>query len=192
MMIPCRILFALAVVLIAPNLNASNIVANGDFSSGSANWTSTQWGFGSGAADTGCVGTHCITGPNPAYLYQNLSTKVGDTYTLSFEAEVPLAGSELQALFGGTNVEDLININTSSYVEYTITGLVASSSTTELEFLGRDDIGYVDVTDVSVVDTSSVSAAPEPGTMCMVGTGLLSLFGVARRKLRSSTTTQTL
>jgi hypothetical protein len=88
---------------------------------------------------------------------------------------------ELQAWFGGTLAEDLLNIPDTTLTEYVVTDLVATSTTTELEFLGRQDPGFDELTDVSVTDNSTVT--PEPGTLGLLGTGVLGLIGVARRKL---------
>lgn len=189
---------ALALAYLSPTLAHANLVNNGDFSSGSTDWTYNSssdhpWSFGSNGsyhyASTGCVGAQCITGSTSqqAYLYQDLSTNVGDSYTLSF-AFSPNNGTpnELVSLFGNTTADDLVNTaNTGSMlVTYTISGLVATSTTTELEFLGRQDPGYDLLTYVSVTDNGSgvPSPTPEPGTMMMVGTGLFSLAGVARRR----------
>lgn len=184
----------LALVSLTPTLaHATNIVANGDFALGSTDWTynsstSYPWSFANNGtntyASTGCVGQPCITGTpsEQAFLYQDLATTLGDSYTLSFDFQGG-AGTpqELQALFGGAVVEDILNIPGTTLVTYTVSGLVATSTTTEVEFLGRQDPAYDALTNVSVVDDSP-SAVPEPGTIAMVGTGLLSLFGVARRR----------
>jgi len=115
-----------------------------------------------------------------AYLYQDLTTVAGDTYTLSFEFAGDGNAMELQAWFGGTLAEDLVNIGDTGLEEYVIPDLVATSTTTELEFLGRQDPGYDELTDVSVTTGSSVT--PEPGTLGLLGTGVLGLLGFARRK----------
>jgi hypothetical protein len=64
-----------------------------------------------------------------------------------------------------------------------MSGLVATAPTTDLEFLGRQDPGYDILTNVTVADPGPPSATPEPGALVLVGTGLLSLAGVVRRKL---------
>ena len=186
----------LSLLFLAPTSAHADLVTNGNFAAGSAGWTynpssSFPWAFENNGtysfASTGCVGPQCITGTTAqqAYLFQNLTTVAGDTYTLSF-AYTPAAGTptELLVLFGGTSADDLVNVAfTGSLVTYTVSGLVASSSSTELEFLGRQDPSFDQLTDVSVNLGSGIPApTPEPGTMGMVGTGLLSLFGVARRR----------
>jgi len=184
-------LLTFAFASIAPALAHAQIVTNGNFASGSAGWTYNPssdhpWTFDGSApntyASTGCVGAQCITGTmaQQAYLYQDLTTVAGDTYTLSFEFAGDGNAMELQAWFGGTLAEDLVNIGDTGLEEYVIPDLVATSTTTELEFLGRQDPGYDELTDVSVTTGSSVT--PEPGTLGLLGTGVLGLLGFARRK----------
>jgi hypothetical protein len=149
--------------------SAQNIVANYNFT-GTAPWATTQtsdnypWGWGDGFASTGCVGSSCITGgPGQlADLFQDLTTVDGATYTLSFLYNSGSgATTELEALFGSTVAIDLVNQD-GSYVTYNIPGLVATSSTTVLDFLGRQDPGFNYLTDVSVVETAPPSV-PEGG-----------------------------
>ena len=181
--------------LLAPSaLHATNLVSNGNFS-GTASWSTTQtngddpWTWGLGYASAGCVGANCITGTvgQISDLNQDLTTNVGDSYTLSFEF-YPNDGTpnELKVLFGSTVADALVNTaNTGSYVTYTVSGLIASSTSTELRFLGRQDPGFDRLTDVSVVDGGGPvgPAVPEPNGLYLLGTGLAALGGLARRKV---------
>jgi hypothetical protein len=193
-----RIAFALVLAFTLPTLaHATNLVQNGNFSSGLNDWTNNpnldfSWRTGTLAAITGCEGSSCISpGPdqNPGqnYLYQDIATTVGDSYTLSFEADIrgdaEHTGYELQALFGGNLEEDITTYN-NAYVTYTISGLIATSTSTQLEFLGRDDPYNLILTDVDVEDNGPASAAtPEPAALTLTGTGLLALAGIVRRRL---------
>jgi hypothetical protein len=187
-----RIAFALVIAFTVPTVaHATNLVQNGNFSSGLSDWTintnspDSPWQSNGSAAHTDCVNSSCISpGPDQNYLYQDIPTTVGDSYTLSFQAEINgYSGSELQALFAGNLVEDITTDN-NAYVTYTISGLVATSTSTELEFLGRNDPSGTFLTDVDVEDNGPASAAtPEPAALTLTGTGLLALAGIVRRRL---------
>ena len=168
---------------------ADNIVTNGTFT-GTSGWTTTQtngdypWGWGSGYARTGCVGAQCISGSpgQLADLNQILPTVAGNTYTLSFaynSAGYPY--NELEVLFGGNVVADLVNAP-GSLLNYTFNGLVATSNSTELTFLGRQDPSFDYLTDVSV-STSSTGVTPEPSSLLLLGSGLLGMAGLTMRKV---------
>ena len=195
-------LLTLALLLTALPAAANNIVVNGNFSGGpyigsDAGWTYNLdvynypiWSFvylgdhgdpNISDALTGCAGPSCITGSNPlGSLSQLLPTVAGDGYTLSFLYS-PESGSptELQALFAGVVVEDLSNLADNTFVTYTVSGLVATSSSTSLEFLGRGDGGAIALTEVSVTDNGRV--IPEPPSLYLLATGLIGFAAFFRR-----------
>jgi hypothetical protein len=175
---------------------ADSIVTNGNFQTGDfTGWqhntsgvTNHPWTVAeSGSnfyASTGCVGIECIEGNSTqeAWLSQVLTTVVGQTYTLTFDySPVNAAPDELEVDFGSTDVVDLINVPDSIHTySYTVT---ATTTATELQFLGRQDPGYDYLDNISV--TSNSAATPEPASLTLFGTGILALAGVARRKLRA-------
>jgi hypothetical protein len=199
---------AVALLAIAgTQAHAGNIVMNGGFETGDfTGWTvnssanfpwevdsaSTGHGVpfaGSFFASNACVGSTCITGTPTQQdsLSQNLTTTVGDSYTLDFWFGTSGNGNpmELQALFGGVVVEDLLNIGPSPYTEYTVSGLVAGSTTTELEFLGRQDPLWDELDAISVTDTTPAGSAPEPAGFALGLSGLVTLlFARKGRKAR--------
>jgi hypothetical protein len=186
-------LLALALVAsCATTASAASIVLNGDFQTGTfADWTANSstsfpWSVVSSGsnfyASTGCVGPQCITGtmPEQAYLYQDLSTVAGTTYTVSFDyAPGDGTPNELAVLFGSNEFADLVNIS-NSIVTYTYS-VLATGSTTRLEFLGRQDPDFDFLDNISVTP----GITPEPASLALFGTGIFALFGVARRKLRA-------
>lgn len=200
---------SLGLILGATMIVSANaqLVTNGGFETGTfAGWTvstgsSDPWQIdtsssGSGSAhlpnsgtffaSTGCVGAQCIgsdTLSTTAYLYEDLPTVVGDTYDVDFFfASGGEPGQELLVTFGATTVEDLVNLprQAPGYTEYT-QAVVATSTTSRLEFQGRQDPSWNALDDISVTDISSV-ATPEP-TTALTGLGAC-LFGLAalRRK----------
>jgi hypothetical protein len=193
--------FAIALAA-ASDLSATSIVVNGGFETGDfTGWTVSTtsdlpWaidtsvsGSGSGHgpnsgtyfASTGCVGAPCIgsdTLSTTAFLYQDLTTVAGDTYDVDFFfASGGEPGQELLVTFGGATVFDLVDLpggSTTGYTEYSA-DLVATGTTTRLEFQGRQDPAYNALDDISVTDLSAGSA-PEPSSVVMGLTAASSLF----------------
>lgn len=88
--------------------------------------------------------------------------------------------NELKVLFGNTVAFDLINTPSSAtLLPYSRTVMATSSSTT-LTFLGRQDPGLNRLDDVSVNATGT--STPEPSTLLLVG-GLLPLAAAFRRRM---------
>ena len=192
--------FTLAIACLGPLAIAQNLVLNPGFETGAfAPWVERAWGIGGVAsshsgthyADTGCVGATCIR-PSPAagaYLYQDIATVPGTSYTLTFFYFPGPAGggsAELQALWGptatplttggagvctGNCVFDNTSIGSSVYVQYTVPNLVATSTSMRLEFLGRQDPASDGLDDIVL---TAVSAAPVP-TPALSSWGMLAL-----------------
>lgn len=176
--------------------SAANIVANPGFEAGGTGWIFNGWGIYAGAgtlgvahtgtmdASTGCVGAGCIT-PDPAsggaWLYQDLATTPGSTYSLTFWFASAGTPMELRALFGSTIAVDLTGISAGGYIQYanTVT-LTASSSTTRLEFLGRQDPAWNSLDDINVEAIGQGETVPEPSGYLLLGSGLALLAGWRR------------
>jgi hypothetical protein len=60
------------------------------------------------------------------------------------------------------------------YFQYSVSNLLATSSTTRLKFFGRDDPGLLSIDDISV-------STPEPSTLLMISAALLILAGLRWR-----------
>ncbi len=142
-------------------------------------------------ASTGCVGVECIEGNSTqeAWLSQVLTTVVGETYTLTFDYSQIYPGdgsggtpNELVVDFGSDQVADLVNLTNTNIITYSYT-VTATTTATELQFLGRQDPSYDYLDNVSVTPASTVT--PEPESLALFGTGIFALLGVARRKLQA-------
>jgi hypothetical protein len=189
------LLFALLACAISafPALG-DNIVVNGDFETGDL----TGWSVNAGANDpwqvldadpiagsysaaTGCAGTECVDVGDPsaaASLSQNLATTPGGVYTLTFLENNGGEPEDLVVLWGGSVVLDLCPGSTGcgpgSGNLFTVAGLAATSDSTELTFLGRDDPGYIRLDNIDV----EPAGAPEPATSVTVA--LCALASVIR------------
>jgi hypothetical protein len=158
---------------------------------------------GSFAASNGCIDDICVIG-NPLnqldFLSQTLSTIVGDTYTLSFFYDPGDPGTEVQVSdllvnWGGVEVMNLFLKGTgpaesplvasimpgAGYNQYTVSGLMATSTSTELSFIGRQDASFSFLDDIVVTDNNS--AVPEPSSYLLAACGLVAL-GLARLRAR--------
>ncbi len=173
--------------------HAANIVQNPGFEGATlGSWVST-WDVGPihprtglNAAGTGCVGLDCISAnPDPAgsWIYQDLVTTPGTSYTLSFwlgmspDSSVnATAPNEVKVLWNGAEVFDVKDLSQPSYVQYAVT-VVASGPLTRLQFLGRNDPYVTNLDDVSV----DAGGVPEPSTWILMATGIAGL-ALRRRK----------
>ena len=175
-------------MLCASSATASNIVSNPGFESGLAGWlvdSSDNWfidtipNTGSNDISTGCLGAGCLTN---AFFFQDLSTVIGQSYDLSFwaffEGGAPGEIDEIKVTWGGSTAIDIVNpaVPDDVYFQYSVSNLLATSSTTRLKFFGRDDPGMLAVDDISV-------STPEPSTLLMISAGLLIVAGLRSRHL---------
>jgi hypothetical protein len=184
-----RAIWTLIVFGFGTTCTFGSLTSNGGFETGDfSNWTQSGWfidttnpNSGVYDASTGCGGSSCTTvgDPNSAYVYQTVATTLGTTYDLSFfynSGQDPTFGSELLVLWGDptapslSTVVDLVNVDTmGAYVEYTGT-VTATSPNSQLEFLGRQDLDFYYLDDVSL--SAETSSVPEPGTLALLAIGI--------------------
>jgi hypothetical protein len=196
---------------------ATNIVLNPSFELGSVDWTEntnlsapwritnnslgrtvsmaqsgTWWAEGgcnaSGHSSGSCVFDD-IGGSNPRgdWLYQDLNTVIGATYSLSFWYASDGNNMELEALFGSTVAYDLTSVSDQSYHQYTSTAtLTATSTLTRLVFLEYQGPQYASLDSIDVEQISSGPSTPEPASLSLIGFGLLVLYGISRNRRSSA------
>ena len=180
--------------------NATNLVQNGSFETGNfMDWTLT----GNTAFTGVCQNLSC---PNPGgwpaedgiysayfgevggsytYLSQSIPTIAGQMYTLSFYLADPQGGTpNYFAVSFGTATFSITNF--SAGFGWTLFQLsdMATGSTTDLKFTFRQDPNYWFLDNVAV-NQGGQGTTPEPGTLALLGSGVLGLAGFARRKFLS-------
>ena len=177
----------------APAIFAQNLVTNGSFETGDF----TGWTTGGNFEDTEVVNGafydytgaedgnfYAVLGPvgSDGTLSQTLTDHAGAQYTISFWfGSVGDNPSDFSASWDGTQLLSLTNPNTgAAWSQYTYS--VTGTGTDTLTFAFRDDPGYMSLDNVSVTENSGQSV-PEPSSLLMLGTGVLGLGGVVRRKL---------
>ena len=175
----------------APATFAQNLILNGSFEAGGGSFN--QWTEGGNFEDTEVVsgafydytaaqdGTfYAVLGPvgSDGTLSQTFADHAGAQYTVSFWfASVGDNPSDFSAFWDGTPLLSLTNPNTGApWREFVDT--VTGTGNDTLTFAFRDDPAYMALDNVSVTQE-----APEPGSLLLLGTGVLGLGGMVRRKL---------
>ena len=188
------VVVAMAVLVCAPTAFAQNLLTNGGFETGDfTGWTtggnfeftqvvSGPFGSYSGAQEGNFYATLGPVGSDGT-LSQSFATTAGASYTFSFWiAAVGDDPSDFSAFWDGTQVYSATDPNTGGvYQQFSFTETGTGNDTITFSF--RDDPAYIALDNVSVSQTGTGSV-PEPSSFLLLGSGVLGLAGVIRRKLR--------
>jgi hypothetical protein len=186
---------ALVVLLVgAPTLFASpNLLTNGSFETSDF----TGWTEGGNFVDTmvvtGPFGSYsgaedgqfyAVLGPvgSDGTLSQTFSDTVGAHYTFSFWfASVGDNPSDFSASWDSNTLLSLSNPNTGAgWTEFSFVATGTGSDTIQFSF--RDDPAWMALDNVSV--SQGTGTTPEPSSLLLLGSGLLAVGGVIRRKFQ--------
>ena len=183
---------ALWVCVAAPTSFAQNLLTNGSFETGDftgwttgGNFEATEVVSGAFYEYTGAQDGNFYAAMGPVgsdgTMSQTLTTTPGAQYQISFWfASVGDNPSDFSATWDGTPLLSLTNPNTgANWTQYTFTA--TGTGTDTLAFSFRDDPAFMALDNVSVSQTGP--SVPEPSSLLLLGTGVLGLGGIVRRKL---------
>lgn len=129
--------------------------------------------FGSPSTTVALTQTLATTAPG-SYLIQFAllnDTSPASPYTNSFAL-----------LFGGNTLFSQSAAAAGAYTLYSVTGATTTTST-PLSFVTRNDGGYFELDSISVTPAASPVVTPEPSSLLLLGSGILGLCSVVKRRL---------
>jgi hypothetical protein len=185
---------AVAFMLTAPKTFAQNLLQNGSFESGDF----TNWATGGNFEDTEVVtgpfyvytaaqdgSFYAVLGPvgSDATLSQSFADTAGATYTFSFWLNaVGDDPSDFSASWDGNTLMSSSDPSTGG--TWTLESFTATGTGNDtISFAFRDDPAYIALDNVSVSQSGGTGTTPEPSSFILMGSGILALGGMVRRKL---------
>lgn len=200
----------LALVAVASQARAQNLVQNPGFEVGTAPWVQNGVNIGTSlprsgtsAAEIGCAAAGCTDPNTGARITQDVPTTPGVTYTLTFWYAGGGAGNpnrEVQAFVSnGAPTGGVFGTCTGSCVFQTqalttthaqaSVNFTATSAVTRLTFTGRNQPSTTYIDDVSIVVAAAPAAVPTLSEWAMILLGLTLAGGAAlhlQRRLRTA------
>jgi PEP-CTERM motif len=176
-----RRVFLLALLAVAlPTVALADSITDyeglGTSGAGTASITGTVTNGGSLTITTALTGVNGVATTGTISWSTGALTGSGSSFTYTGGNLTIMSGA--QTLFSGTFSTSTPGTLTVTPVSILISGVLANGGGTETITMGRNGALTVSA-DIGVVTT------PEPGTLGLIGTGLIGLAGLARRKLRA-------
>lgn len=177
---------ALVMALAVSGAHAANIVTNGAFDAGMTGWTCQGGDMCTLTNEGGTHGLAFIGYANYGYqsLFQDVTTVAGGTYQLKFDSRSYSSVNEIGYSFNGFSNVNWIAATTG--FSQSVGSFTATGAKTKLEFFLATDPGtgtYV-IDNVSLEQTGTANAVPEPGSLALMGLGVAG-FIAARRKRKA-------
>jgi hypothetical protein len=180
---------ALALWLISGAASA-DLVANGSFETGDfTSWTqsgNTGFTFVDGTPHSGKYAAWLGPEGSLGYLSQQLTTVAGTQYDLDFWLRHEPFGTgmpnEFDVFWGGVLVDQMTDLGSFPYTEYNVILPAAPAASTELKFGFREDTDYFQLDDVSVQPVPAPEIGTGPGTVILLGSGLIALLAQGKRR----------
>lgn len=182
---------AVAFTVTAPKTFAQNLVQNGSFETGDF----TGWNV-TGLEEVVSGPFYVYTGAQDGNFYsvwgnvggdgnisQSIADSAGGQYTLSFwfaaNGDNP---SDFSVSWDGNVLLSLSNPTTGgAWTQYSFN--VTGTGNDTLTFTGGDDPEWMALDNVSVSQNGGTGTTPEPSSFILMGSGILALGGMIRRKL---------
>ena len=166
-------LFATA-LLLSGSSHATNLVVNGTFASGFANWTN----FGN-TGFTSTDATGAVIGPmgSDGYLMQLVQTTAGHTYDFSYSLSNdsgPL--NDFAALINFNPISTSVVTNAAPFAPTDYNYIFTATGSSLISFTYRQDPGWFHLTNVAV------SEVPLPASFPMFAVALVALGALAWRR----------
>jgi MYXO-CTERM domain-containing protein len=198
-LVPSSLVAIVFTVGLAANLRAAT-VQNAGFETGDfTGWTTFGDQTFTGVTSSVCPGLFAVVtctpesgafaayfGPTPSGgVSQTITTIVNGTYDLDFwlntRGDTGSGGTpnEYTVSWDGNVIVDVVDAPAAPWTHYTINGLVATGTSTQLSFSFTDAPNWFGLDDVGVTDAA---ATPEPASLGLAGAALLALAAVRRRK----------
>ena len=183
----------LAFTVSAPMTFAQNLVQNGSFESGDfTNWNvnglelvvSGPFSAYNAAQDGSWYSVWGNIGSDGT-ISQSFADTAGQHYDFSFwMASVGDSPSHFAAFWDGTALLDQSDPSTGGAWQQFSFDVVGTGNDT-ITFAGQDDPAWIALDNVSVTPQGGTSV-PEPSSLLLMGSGVLGLAGVIRRKIARS------